>query len=229
MPCRLQRPLAAISETAFTFLTKGRRRQSPTNLSGYVPPLVILYSVIQGDDTRSMARVFISYKRNAEPDESFSARAFGAFREDGHEVFIDRAMKVGTPWAEEIEANVRQSDFLIILLTSESSQSEMVRGEVEIARNEAVRRGGKPRILPVRLAFEGRLPYPLSSYLDPLQYLVWSGESATERVLQELRAVLTGRELSLPSDFVAPTSPASTPPEHSANLPSKLPPPGGTM
>ena len=175
-----------------------------------------------------MAHVFISYKRNVEPDEAVSAKIFDAFRADGHDVFIDRTMSVGTHWAAEIETNVRQSDFLIILLTQESSHSELVKGELEIARDAAERRG-KPHILPVRLAYSGRLPYPLSSYLDPLQYACWDSESDTTHVIEALRSVVSGANVSLISGGGSSEADASARPEHSAYLPSKLPPPGGTI
>ena len=45
----------------------------------------------------------------------------------------------------------------------------MVRGEIEIARHHAAT-DLAPRILPVRLAFDGPLPYPLNAYLDGIQY-----------------------------------------------------------
>jgi hypothetical protein len=44
-------------------------------------------------------------------------------------------MLIGTDWAREIEDQLRQSDYLIVLLSRDSVQSEMVRGEIEIARS----------------------------------------------------------------------------------------------
>lgn len=178
-----------------------------------------------------MARVFISYKRNLQPDESVSAQIFDALKADAHDVFIDRKMTVGTHWAAEIQTNIRDSDFLIILLTQESCQSELVRGEVEIAREAAATRGERPLILPVRVGFSGRLPYPLSSYLDPLQYVNWEGEADTKRVLEALRGVVSGVDATLTSTACSAfeSSVATSRPEHSASLPSKLPPPGGTL
>ncbi len=100
-------------------------------------------------------------------------------------MFIDRRLTVGQAWAEEIEKQVRQSDYLIVFITAESSRSEMVRGEIEIARHHAAT-NSFPRILPVRLAFDGPLPYPLNAYLDKIQYAVWSGASDTPRLLQRI-------------------------------------------
>jgi hypothetical protein len=51
---------------------------------------------------------------------------------------------VGQEWAREIEAEVRRSDFLFVFLTAASSVSEMVKGEVEIARDQAGKSGKEP-------------------------------------------------------------------------------------
>ena len=65
------------------------------------------------------------------------ARSGGRLSGAGHRVFIDQRLAVGQAWAEEIEKQVRKSDYLIVFLTAESSRSEMVRGEIEIARHHA--------------------------------------------------------------------------------------------
>ena len=70
----------------------------------------------------------------------------------------------------------------------------MVRGEVEIARRQAAS-GTGPRILPVRVAFDGALPYPLNAYLDGIQYAVWNDVNDTSRLLGEL---LADRRVDLP-------------------------------
>jgi hypothetical protein len=46
-----------------------------------------------------MKKVFISYKRNVEPDELLPLRLYEALREHC-DVFIDQTMPVGTAWAE---------------------------------------------------------------------------------------------------------------------------------
>lgn len=105
------------------------------------------------DTPARIARVFLSYKRNVDPDQALAQEILAGLSKAGHAVFIDQQMVVGQPWARQIEAQVRQSDFLIVFLTAESSRSEMVRGEIELARHCAATTG-VPRILPVRVAFE---------------------------------------------------------------------------
>lgn len=170
-------------------------------------------------------RVFISYKRHVAPDESVARQLFEGLRQEGHQVFIDYTMKIGQLWAEEIQSNVRDSDCLIVILTSASCHSEMVKGEVEIARDQAAKTSGRPRILPVRLAYTGPLPYPLNAWLDALQYSLWRGDADTPRVLQELISAIAGTPLPGMAETTLPASPATGSPLHSA----PLPPPGGGL
>src|SRR6266849_4520366 len=82
------------------------------------------------------ARLFISYKHDSDPDETSALQVFHALCPE-HDVFIDQTMLVGTRWAERIEAEIRQADFLIPLLSAQSIHSEMVLGEIEKAHHLA--------------------------------------------------------------------------------------------
>lgn len=144
------------------------------------------------------SNIFISYKRNADPDHSLATRVIETLQQQGRNVFIDRTIRVGQEWASEIEAKVRESDFLIVFLTAASSGSEMVKGEVEIARDQAAKSGKGPKILPVRLAFNGPLPYPLNAWLEKLQYArFW----VTTRFLQHIIRGTAGEKVGA-HDFV---------------------------
>jgi len=172
-----------------------------------------------------VARVFLSYKRHAEPDQTLAREMFAGLSQSGSVVFIDQRLTVGQAWAQEIEAQVRKSDFLIVFLTAESSRSEMVRGEIEIARRQAAS-GSGPRIFPVRVAFDGALPYPLNAYLEGIQYAVWNDDGDTSRLLDELRtAIAGGPSTNAPVVPVSRTLDAHSPPPYAAPLPA----PGGAL
>jgi len=170
-------------------------------------------------------RVFVSYKRNVEPDQTLAHEMVAGLSKSGCAVFDDERLAVGQAWAREIEVQVRQSDFLVVFLTAESSHSEMVRGEIEIARRQAAC-GSGPRILPVRLAFDGLLPYPLNAYLDGIQYAVWNDPRDTSRLLQELLAVMAGEQPAGESvPHAGPRTAFQLPPPYAAPLPV----PGGAL
>jgi AAA-like domain/TIR domain len=137
------------------------------------------------------SQIFISYKRDETFDESIVSeiqRELG----DTHEVIIDRLMEIGTRWAEWIDQEIRQSDFLIVLLSEASAHSEMVLEEIEKARYWEERQG-HPKILPIRLNYKGALGYPLSAYLNHINWFLWRGETDTPQLIEELqRAIVKG-------------------------------------
>lgn len=117
----------------------------------------------------TQAQIFISYKRHAEPDEPLALQLRTALEQAGHRVFIDQALSVGVAWAQAINRQIEASDFLVVLLSAASVQSEMVTAEVAYAHKHH-QRTGKAKVLPVRIHYDEVLPYQLSHYLDPLQY-----------------------------------------------------------
>lgn len=131
-------------------------------------------------------RVALLYKRHAQPDEQILSMLEKELRAEGYEVFIDRHLSIGVEWAQEIERQVRSADVVIPLLSESSVSSEMLAYEVQTANDAAQKQRGKPRLLPVRINFEGALPDTLAAILNPLQYAVWHSTQDNQRLAQEL-------------------------------------------
>ncbi len=140
-----------------------------------------------------MATIFISYKRNVTPDTPVATAVFEALRQD-HNVFIDTTIQVGERWAERIQTAIKESDYLIIFLSENSVHSEMVIAEIETAHHLG-KEYGKLVILPVRLAYTEPLVYPISAYLNPIQWALWNKESDTPRLIAELQQAVLGGSL----------------------------------
>jgi len=121
-------------------------------------------------------RYFISYSRHNASDQNLARFLYENLTALGHAVFIDFGIKVGTDWLEEIRNNIEWCDYLVLLLSKTSIHSEMVLREVRMAQ-ASCRANGKPRILPIRLGYEGPLDYELDLYIGQLQYGVWQGDS----------------------------------------------------
>ena len=133
-------------------------------------------------------RFFISYAHGSAEDEQLRTRLADALASDGHEVFFDEKMKFGSKWADEIERQLRECDFFLLLLSEHALKSEMVLQEVERVRNrrqsEAV-----PLILTVRVKLQGALPYRWGAYLDAYQWRMWRGEADFQPILAAIQDV----------------------------------------
>src|SRR5262245_58106746 len=137
-----------------------------------------------------MAHIFISYKRNVEPDESLALKLH-EFLQLEHGVFIDRTILVGQDWVRRIQSDVQAADFLILLLSQHSAQSQIVDEELGVA--EAIRKQNrKPKVLPVRVNFDGALPYDLGAILNRIQYARWHSPEDTSALFLQLQAALGG-------------------------------------
>ena len=135
------------------------------------------------------AQIFISYKRHADPDEPLAMRLRTALEQAGHQVFIDQSLPIGVTWAQEINRQIAASDFMVVLLSAASVQSEMVAAEVAYAHKHH-QATGKAKLLPVRIRYEETLPYQLSHYLDPLQYARWADEGDSEPLMGQVLAAI---------------------------------------
>jgi hypothetical protein len=92
-------------------------------------------------------------------------------------VFVDSKIRLGQDWVEQIDIQLRRSEYFIVLLSATAVQSDMVRREIAIAHK--LKKASKITIFPIRIGFEGELPYDIGAYLDLIQYILWRpGESA---------------------------------------------------
>ena len=157
------------------------------------PPAVSPTASVAATEEKT-PRVALLYKRNAQPDEHVLRLLERELQAHGYKVFIDRHLSIGVEWAKEIERQVRTADAVVPLLSAASAQSEMLAYEVQIAHEAAQQHEGRPRILPVRVNFEGALPDPLGSILAPIQYFLWGGPQNDETLVAELLRALRREE-----------------------------------
>ena len=136
-------------------------------------------------------RIFISYEQNVEPDERLALVVYQAISQS-HHVFMERFIPMETPWVEQIEQELQRSDFLIVFLSAQSIRSEMLLGEVKMARTL-----GSPTILPVRVAYREPFAYPLNAYLDSINWAMWETETDTSGLINELIGAISGGKLSI--------------------------------
>ncbi len=140
-------------------------------------------------------KIFISYKHKVEPDQSVVDRVVGALEQQQHTVFIDKKTLPGLEWGKWIQERIGESDYLIVFLTEPSVRSEMVKAEIELAHTLAQKPGGRPKIIPVRLAYHDEFDYPLSAYLNRIHWAEWDSEADTPRLIEQLKQAVAGQSV----------------------------------
>ncbi len=138
-------------------------------------------------------RVFISYKRDAEPDESVAAFLSDSVARQGYTVFIDLKTPLGGEWSNLIENEITTCDFFVVLLTQASVAPGYVVAETLFARKCEIH-STRPRILPVRVAYTSPLPLHLSGAIGHLQYFEWSEPTDNDVLLAALLGTIGKRD-----------------------------------
>jgi class 3 adenylate cyclase len=180
-------------------------------VKGITEPMTLYQIPPLNTQTEICRRVFISY-RSQNPDLSLAEQFKEALETAGHEAFMaGHDIRLGEGWPQRIEAELQQSDYLLLLLSKQSVTSEMVTEEVRRAKELRDNSSeGKPVILPIRVDFPFNVPlnYNLRGYLDRIEQREWRSPADTPAIIQEvLDLIAEGR---IPE--AAPDSLPSTPP-----------------
>jgi hypothetical protein len=138
-------------------------------------------------------RIVALYKRKAQPDEELLCVIEERLRAIGHDVFIDRHLKIGVEWAQAIEQRIRSADAVIALLSDAAAGSEMLEYELETA-NDEFRQKGKPRILPIRIGSTKPLGGVAGSVVERLNYCLWNGPEDNENTVVGILAAIAEPE-----------------------------------
>ena len=168
---------------------------------------------LDGTPAPKLSRIFISYKRDAEPDMSLASLLYESLTSQGHRVFKDvENIPTGGDFGELISTEIAGSDFFIVLLTKASTGQGWVVAETETAKDsEAL--AGHPKILPVRLAFTQPLPLRLRAAIDHLHHFQWRDPTDNEKLLGAITEAIAVHKWPDPSE--EPSRSTSTPPPSS--------------
>lgn len=149
-----------------------------------------------------VAKFFISYRRSAKDDRALAEYLHDYLTAKGHIAFIDVSMRVGTEWLKEIDEQIKASDYLVVLVSKDSADSEMVQAEIHRSY-EYRRQTGWPQTLPIRMRYEGLLPYTISAFLGQYQQMDWNNHEDNERIAREVASVVSRQENG--NVYVTPT------------------------
>jgi len=104
----------------------------------------------------------------------------------GHEVWIDRHQALDLEWGREVEERIHRSDAIIIILSSASIRNEMLAYEIEIARQSRQSNAARPRLIPIRIQFSGKLPRQIGIALGATTCFSWDGPERDQHLVDEI-------------------------------------------
>jgi hypothetical protein len=139
-------------------------------------------------------KIVLLYKRGAADDERLLGVIEAGLKASGDDIFIDRHLQIGVVWAQEIERRILDADAVVPVISRNSSRSEMLEYELQIAHQAGASQGGRPRILPVRVGFRDPLPDQIGSILNARQYAFWRSPADDEVVVAELVTALHAKD-----------------------------------
>ncbi len=135
-------------------------------------------------------RIAILFKSNLQPDGYVSNMLQEQLAHHDCRIFVDRDLLTGVELMQKIEANLRQSDAVIAVLSEQSSQSEMIAYEMEMVREAALEQHGKPRLFSVLVCLTEPLPEPVAAWAAGAPRFHWEGPQDDEPVCTQLLAAL---------------------------------------
>jgi hypothetical protein len=138
--------------------------------------------------------IFISHKRDVALDDDTAMRLaedLGPLCED---VYLDLLMPLGVDWEALLEEKLRDSDFVIVLISAHSNEeSKWVRTELTYAEHYNRTQEGRPAIIPVRLGYRELYKPRIDALIGQFQALDWNLEDYEEGLLKPLRDTLANK------------------------------------
>lgn len=139
----------------------------------------------------SPANIFISYAHEDRLTVDSLARKLQA---GGFGVWYDRNLSGGAKWMKEIEDQIKQTDYLVVILSKNSIESEWIRDEAVFARNHKV------PIVPFQI---GRVDLPIwiSGYhivttIEELMRSCYRDKTLVDTPISRIKAVLSKLQMN---------------------------------
>ncbi len=134
-------------------------------------------------------KVVLLYKRNLQPDENVLQLLEEQLHLSGHEVFVDKHLKIGVEWAKAIEERIREADAIVAIVSPKSHQSEMLEYEIETAHDQ-FSKTGKPNILPVIIGGNEPIEGAIGAVISPLNHFLWRNDEDNQKLVAELLSAI---------------------------------------
>src|SRR5262249_49587980 len=135
-------------------------------------------------------RIFISYQRDVEPGLSLAQFLYQSLSGPRCRVFKDvEGIPTGADYSELITSEIIGSDCFIVLLSKSSVAQDWVAAETLTAKSSSDQ-AGRPKILPVRVAYTENLPLRFMAAIGSLQHFAWRDASDDATLLSKLVEII---------------------------------------
>ena len=104
-----------------------------------------------------MSHIFISYSHK---DKTYVEKLEKKLIEECFDVWIDRRISYGEEWLKDIQKNLDECDAFVVVMSKNSSESDMVQNEVTYARKK------RKQVFPILLDGENWFIFEAKQYID---------------------------------------------------------------
>lgn len=141
------------------------------------------------------AKIFISYKRGADPDEALAKLLHNALLSAGCDPFYDQNLLPSVEWEKELDKKITGSDFFLLLLSHSSADSLHVSNELATAHEAANgTESGAPHIVTILVSGYRGLPrFAMRSVVRNFQQLTWNSDNDDAAVFDMLSGLISGK------------------------------------
>ena len=132
-----------------------------------------------------IAKIFISTSHQ-EPDLTLAKKFAKELQRMGHKVFLAKNnIAIGEKWQERLDYELNECNYMLLLLSKNSIESEMVYEEVKRIK-ERQNGSSHPLILPIRVNLPYHTNYDLSKLLEKIHQLDWENWEDTFPIVQKV-------------------------------------------
>ena len=162
-----------------------------------------------------IAKIFISTSHR-EADLTLAKKFAKELQKLGHKVFLAKNnIAIGEEWQERLNKELNCCDYMLLLLSKNSVESEMVYEEVKQIK-ERQNDTNSPIILPIRVNLSYCVNYDLTKQLENIHQLDWESNDDTLEIVQKVSncisnnssfGVSKNRRVIIPTNQPMPNAP----------------------
>jgi hypothetical protein len=132
-----------------------------------------------------MNKIVILFERGAKPVEQLVDLLNRALTEAGFQVYVDDHLKISVDWARCVDETIRRANTIIVLLSENSLESEMLSYELELA-NDSKLKNRSMKLICVPVGNDAAALGTTGPLLGGLQTCPWLGETETASLIAEI-------------------------------------------